>query len=85
MVSSEERDMIRQAEALYEERFKADLEQDHMHAYVVVEPDSGDYFLGRTMSEASAAAFAAHPGRRGFLMRVGHRAAVDLSEHLQLV
>jgi hypothetical protein len=49
-----------------------------MHAYVVIEPESGDYFLGQTVAEATAQARAAHPGRRGHIMRVGHRAAFHM-------
>jgi hypothetical protein len=49
-----------------------------MDEFVVIEPDSGDYFLGKTMSEASAAARTAHPDRRGYIVRVGHRAAIHM-------
>lgn len=82
MLSTEDRDVMIRAERIYEERLKGDLEKGHMHDYVVIEPESGDYFLGKTLSEAAAAARAAHPGRRGHIMRVGHRAAIHIGSAL---
>ena len=78
MVSPETHAIIERAKRLYADRLKGDLEKTHMHEFVVIEPDSGDYFLGKTMGEASAAAKAAHPDRRGYIIRVGHAAAVHL-------
>lgn len=78
MVSAESHAIIEKAERLYQERLRAELEKDHMDEYVVIEPESGDYFLGQTLSEATSAARAAHPGRRGHIMRVGHRAAFHI-------
>src|SRR5262245_3670775 len=71
-------DIIRRAEAIYESRLKADLESAHLHHYVAIEPDSGDYFLGQSFSEAGIAARKAHPDRRSHIMRIGHRAAVHI-------
>ena len=71
-------DLIRRAENIYETRFKADLERTHPDFFVAIEPDSEEYFLGRTLSEASAAANAIHPDRRTFVLRVGHRVAVHI-------
>jgi hypothetical protein len=78
MVSPETHEVIQKAERIYAERLKDVLEKTHMHAYVVIEPESGDYFLGQTVAEATAQARAAHPGRRGHIMRVGHRAAFHM-------
>lgn len=71
-------DVIQRAERLYTERLKEDLEATHMHSYVVIVPDSGDYYVGRTLGEATAQARAAHPGRLGHIMRVGHSAAFHM-------
>jgi hypothetical protein len=76
MASPETHQLIERAERLYEERFKAKLEATHVHSFVAIEPESGEYFLGPTLSEASAACRAAHPDRRACILRVGHRAAV---------
>jgi hypothetical protein len=78
MLSAEDRDVMRRAERLYDERLRDQLEKTHMDAFVVIVPDSGDYFLGDTISEAAAAARAAHPGRPGHIMRVGNRTAVHI-------
>ncbi len=76
MVSQETRDLIERGERIYEERYKAQLEATHMHSFVAIEPESGDYFLGPTLSEAAAACRTVHPDRRSCVLRVGHRAAV---------
>jgi len=76
MVSAESHELIRRAELYYEQHLKAKLEASHRDSFVAIEPDSGDYFLGRTLSEAANAARAAHPQRRAHIMRVGHRTAV---------
>ena len=78
MVSPEIRDVIKKSERLYAEKLKDVLEKTHMHAYVVIEPESGDYFLGQTVGEATAQARAAHPDRLGHIMRVGHPAAFHM-------
>jgi hypothetical protein len=82
MLSPEDREVMLRAERLYDERFRTNLEKTHMDAFVVIEPESGEYFLGDTLSEAAAAARKAHPGRRGHIMRVGHRAAVHMGATL---
>jgi hypothetical protein len=64
--------LYERAEQLYRERLQSDLERSHPNSFVAIEPESGTYFLGRTMSEASAAANAAHPHRRCCVLRVGH-------------
>ncbi len=71
-------DLVQQAEQIYRARLKSELERTHPNFFVAIEPDSGDYFLGRTLSEASAAARKAHSDRRACVLRVGHSAAVHL-------
>jgi hypothetical protein len=78
MLTVEDREFIRRAEQLYEERLKVPLEEAHRDEYVVIEPDSGDYILGRTVGEAKALARAAHAGRMVHVMRVGHPAAYHI-------
>ena len=78
MVSMETQELALRAEQLYSDRLKATLEAIDMHQFVAVEPDSGDYFLGATLSEAAARARTAYPDRRSYIMRVGHRAAVHI-------
>jgi hypothetical protein len=71
-------DLIRRSEKIYEDRFKSELERTHLNYFVAIEPDSEKYFLGQTLSEAAAAAHAAYPDRRAYVLRVGHPAAVHI-------
>ncbi len=71
-------DLHQRAEQFYQSRLRNDLERLHLNEFVVIEPESGDYFLGRTLSEASAAASAAHPDRRCCVLQVGHTVALHI-------
>jgi len=77
-------DLFDRAKKIYEERLQSKLEQTHLNFFVAIEPESGDYFLGRTLSEAAAAARAAHPDRRSGVLRVGYRATLHIGaiEHV---
>jgi hypothetical protein len=78
MSSEKTADVARRANRLYEETLRAKLEQTNRHDFVAIEPDSGEYFFGETLSEAIQASRAAHPDRLAFAMRVGHDAAVHI-------
>lgn len=71
-------DLMARVEQIYRDRLQGELEPTHRDAFVAIEPDSGDYFLGRTLSEAAAAARAAYPNRRAGVLRVGHSATLHL-------
>ncbi len=71
-------ELYERAEQLYQTRLRADLERTHQNSFVAIEPESGDFFLGRTLSEASEAANIAHPDRRCCVLRVGHSVALHL-------
>lgn len=74
--------LYERADRIYQERLRTDLERTHLDSFIAIEPDSGDYFLGRTLSEASAAANAAHPDRRCCVLRVGHPVALHIGAGL---
>ena len=78
MTSKESEKLERDAEWIYQHRLKQQLEQSHPDAFVAIEPVSGNYFLGATLSEAIGAARKAHPDRLAHALRVGHKAAVHL-------
>lgn len=78
MVSKKTEDVVRRATQLYEEKLRENLEKTNMHDFVAIEPDSGEYFFGKTLSEAIQASRSAHPDRLAFAMRVGHSAAVQI-------
>jgi hypothetical protein len=74
--------IARHAESIYDQRLKAELERSHLDEFVAIEPESGDYFLGKTLSEAIGRARHAHPDRLAHAVRVGHRAALHFGASL---
>ncbi|MBL8812137.1 MAG: hypothetical protein JNM43_18380 [Planctomycetaceae bacterium] len=78
MVRKKTEDVVRRATQLYEERLRESLERSNLNDFVAIEPDSGDYFFGKTLTEAIQASRAAHPDRIAFAMRIGHSAAVQI-------
>jgi hypothetical protein len=75
-------DIARLAQAIYDADLKEQLELSHRDEFVAIEPVSGDYFLGQTLSEAMGRARQAHPDRLAHVVRVGHRAAVHFEASL---
>ncbi len=69
-------EFVRIAEEVYETRLRTILEPEHVDEFVAIEPKSGDYFLGKTLSEAIGAARRSYPDRLAHAMRVGHKAAL---------
>ncbi len=63
---------------IYEARLRAQLEQTHPQAFVAIEPESGDYFLGKTLTDAMSAARKAHPQHKAYAVRVGHQCAIEI-------
>jgi len=68
--------VAREAKRIYEERLRTPLEKSHMNEFVAVEPVSGEYFLGQTLSEAIGASRTKYPDRLAHALRVGHQAAI---------
>jgi hypothetical protein len=66
------------AEELYERSLKSQLEPRHHGKFVAIEPDSGTYFLGNTLDEASAAAEKAHPTKVAYARRIGIPFVVEI-------
>ena len=83
MISQDSDSVADQARKIYEERLKSELEPFHSNEFVAIEPESGDYFLGKTLSEAIGASRAKHPKKLAHAFRVGHRAAVHLGLQIQ--
>ena len=80
---SEIEQFVRKAEEIYATRLRAVLEPGHLGEFVAIEPESGDYFLGTTLSEAMGAARRSHPNRLAHAMRVGHKAAIHFGMHVR--
>ncbi len=77
-MTAQESAMVRRAKELYELRLRADLEASHQDHFVSIEPDSGDYYLGRTLEEAIDRARRAYPERLTYTCRMGHPVAVEI-------
>ncbi len=54
------------------------LEDQHHGAYVMIEVDSGDCFVGETPQAALCQARAAYPGKAFYLIRIGYKAVHKL-------
>ena len=83
MIRQNSESVADRARKIYEERLKSELEPLHSDEFVAIEPESGDYFLGKTLSEAIGASRARHPSKFAHALRVGHRAAVHFGLQIQ--
>ncbi len=57
---------------------RTELEAQHFGEFVMIEVDSGDYFLGATSQEALHRAEAVHPDKAFCLIRIGYKASRKL-------
>jgi hypothetical protein len=78
MASRQSTELATRASAIYEQKLRKRLEATNPNDFVAIEPESGDYFLGKTLSEAIQAARAAHPTRLPLALRLGHKSTVEL-------
>jgi hypothetical protein len=76
-------EFVSRAEEVYATRLRGILEPAHLDEFVAIEPESGEFFLGKTLSEAIGAARRSHPDRLAHAMRVGHKAALHFGMLLQ--
>ncbi len=68
------------AEGIYRQRLKATLEKTHPAYFVAIEPESGEHYLGHTLSEAVEEAHKAHPQRLTYVLRVGDETAIHIGQ-----
>lgn len=71
-------DIARRAQAIYDDRFRDQLESTYRGQFCAIEPDSGEYHMGSSIMEALEASAAAHPGHRAYVVRVGYPSAVRI-------
>jgi hypothetical protein len=71
-------ELAHRARTIYEAQLRARLESSNLDDFVAIEPESAEYFLGKTLSEAIQAARAAHANRLPFVFRVGHAATIEM-------
>ena len=67
--------VARNARTIFEE-IKDSLEATHTNLFVAIEPISGQYFLGTTLSQAIGASRQEFPDRLTHAFRLGHKTAV---------
>lgn len=58
---------------------KATLEPEHKGEYLVIEVESGDYFIGRTIEEAGKKARRKYPDKIFHLIKIGYPGVFNLS------
>lgn len=78
MVSADTKSVIERAKRIYSEQLQAVLEPEHLHQFVAIEPESGEYFVGDTFDDVVKSAKAKHPSRLSHTIRIGHRAAFHI-------
>ena len=78
MVAPESLEVARRGQDFYERQLRARLEATHRGSFVSIEPDSGDFFLGRTLEEAITTARRSHPDRLSYTCRIGFPTAVEI-------
>ncbi len=78
MASEQSVELARRARQIYDQRLRGRLESTNPDDYVAIEPESGEFFLGKTLSQAIQAAREAYPGRLSFALRVGHETTVQI-------
>lgn len=76
--------VYRKAKRLYQTKLKALLEPTHTGRIAVIEPDSGEYFLGSRIDETLEAAIVEHPDKLFYIVRVGYPAALKIRKTLSL-
>ncbi len=83
MLSDQSKRVAGKARLLYDEKYRTSLEKSDHGAFVCIEPESGDYFLGETFDEAVNKAIDVHPDRLTHTLRVGHDVALHLGVMFQ--
>ena len=63
-------EFITKGKAVYD-RLKDNLESAHEGEIVAIHPESGEHFLGKTLNEADEKAFAKHPDKWLYFVRIG--------------
>jgi hypothetical protein len=76
--------LAEEAEKLYEEKLRPELESKHKGEIVVIDAESGDYFLGSTLQEANESARKKYPNNVFYAIKVGYPAVYSFSSRLPI-
>ena len=71
--------LIEQGEQIYQERLRSMLEPNQLGRFVAIEPETEQYFLGNTGTEALVEAQEKMPEGRFYLIRIGNQTADRIS------
>lgn len=77
-------ELVRRGEQQYK-RICEKLEPQHNNKFVVIEVDSGDYFIDKDSVKATLKAQKKHPETVFYLARIGHPAAFSMKGHVPLL
>jgi hypothetical protein len=69
-------------ERLYEENLRSKLEPTHKGKIVVIDAESGDYFLGANLHEANEKARKKYPNKVFYAIKVGYPAVYSFSSRM---
>ncbi len=78
MTSKHSLEVAARAAKLYEDSLRLQLERSHPNKFLAIEPDSGEHFLGSTLSDAIQSARARYPDRLSFAIRIAQPEGVHL-------
>jgi hypothetical protein len=71
-------------ERLYEEKLKSKLEPQHNGEIVVIDAESGEYFLGKNLQEANEKARKKYPNNVFYAIKVGYPAVYSFSSRMPI-
>jgi hypothetical protein len=83
MLNKADPNIAERAKQIYNERLRSQLEVSDPDSFVAIEPESGEYFLGATLSDAIGKSRQKYPDRLAHAIRVGHQAAVHFGLSIQ--
>jgi hypothetical protein len=73
VVLIDQQELISKGEQIYA-ALQEQLEPEHKGRIVVIDPDTGDYFLGDTLLEADTKARHRYPGKIFYAVKIGYPA-----------
>ena len=71
------------ARKIYQDKLRESLEVTHLNQLVAIEPVSGEYFIGSTLSAAIGASREKYRDRLPHAFRIGHTAAVEFGRKIR--
>jgi hypothetical protein len=77
-------ELVKRGEKRYKQ-IKKDLEPKHKNKFVIIEVDSGDYFIDKDSVKATLKAQKKYPNAIFYTVRIGHPAAYSMKGHVPLL